>query len=189
MLPGNDVNAGSLHSANDACNSNLFYFRCTATKDADLPSINQSQREMLPIQSMSLAHAHLTLPAPPLRPYIFCCSATTTSDMMCQFMEADSHDDTWHWDIPRTGRIAATGAFVLTPLSIGWNTLAERLFPGPHVKSMLGKLGVQLVRLLCLPIYASIVFKQWSGPSGQGVQLVSTCFCLAQCLTRHSSLH
>jgi hypothetical protein len=55
----------------------------------------------------------------------------------------DGHFD-FEFDWKRTLRIGVVGVFVLTPLSIGWNNMAERIFPGRHVKAMAGKLGIQV---------------------------------------------
>ncbi|KAG5190695.1 hypothetical protein JKP88DRAFT_352606 [Tribonema minus] len=91
-------------------------------------------------------------------------SAGAAGDVACQVMEADDKLH-WKWNMARTARIAGTGIFVLTPLSIGWNHAAERLFPGRHVKAMLGKLAVQL---LCMPPMISIQFASMTLMEGKG---------------------
>jgi hypothetical protein len=71
-------------------------------------------------------------------------SHLTVGDFTCQVLEAQGEDGHFSFDWKRTLRIGAVGVFVLTPLSIGWNNMAERIFPGRHVKAMAGKLGIQV---------------------------------------------
>mmetsp|Transcript_7639 Transcript_7639/g.11472 ORF Transcript_7639/g.11472 Transcript_7639/m.11472 type:complete len:220 (+) Transcript_7639:48-707(+) len=74
--------------------------------------------------------------------------AGSAGDAISQYSEGRGESKSFEWDIHRTSRIAATSIFVMCPLSIAWNFMAESAFPGHNKKAVLGKL---LIQLLCMP--------------------------------------
>ncbi|CAM9300066.1 unnamed protein product [Chrysoparadoxa australica] len=81
-------------------------------------------------------------------------TASLTGDLLCQSYEVEPGASP-EYDAPRSARMAITGAFVLAPMSITWNTFAEKTFKGPSPRMVLGRLGIMLA---CMPIMVGSQF-------------------------------
>lgn len=64
-------------------------------------------------------------------------------------------------DIMKTVRIATVGTFVVAPLVFNWIRLAERLFPGKRMRTVITKVVIEQVSFAPVSIscfYAGIIF-------------------------------